>query len=79
MDQLANQEEEARGFEEKGRLAVLPSKLLANRLSSITMTMDEAHLAEESLRSVTTRMITKLRRELVSLWKVDSPHIIVDI
>ena len=59
MDQLANQEEEARGFEEKGRLAELLFRLLANRFSSITMTMDEAHLAEENSRSVTTRMITK--------------------
>lgn len=59
MDQLANQEEEARGFEEKGRLAELLFKLLANRLSSITMTMGEAHLAEENSRSVTIRMITK--------------------
>lgn len=59
MDQLANQEEEARGFEEKGRLAELLFKLLANRLSSITMTMGEAHLAEENSRSVTTETITK--------------------
>ena len=79
MDQFADQEEEACGFEEKGTVALSLFKLFADTIQSITVTMDEAHRAEGSSRSVTTRKIMKRRRNQFSLWKVKGFHIIVDI
>lgn len=67
MDQLADQEKEACGFEEKGIIALSLFKLFADTIQSITVTMDEARRAEGSSRSVTTRKIMKRRRNLLSL------------
>ena len=78
MDQFADQEEEACGFEEKGIIALSVFKLFADTIQSITVTMDEAHRAEGSSRSVTTRKTMKRRRNQF-LWKVKGFHIIVDI